>query len=189
MAGPRRLGRTRASGLALAASLVVMLALVATAEAKKFQVVVFGDSYGSGEGAPAVNGDYGADGGSLRGQGVLGIINEDSRPFPNPAADWNGSAADEDFTGDGPLAARRCHRSPRATAPRAVRLLASEFPGISFSFRSFACSGARIDEGVLGSYEGAQPIDQDNRVPSQLSQANAYVADPPAGVDRRIDAL
>src|SRR3954469_19080710 len=106
----------------LGAAVAVLLTIaVAPADAKKFQVVVFGDSYGSGEGAPAVNGDYGADGGSLRDQGVKGIVNEGSRPFPDPPADWNGSAADEAFTGDGPNAARRCHRSPKATAPRAVR--------------------------------------------------------------------
>lgn len=170
--------------------MLVLLALpTGLASAKKFQVVVFGDSYGSGEGAPAVNGNYGADGGALRNQGVLGIINEDGRPLPDPAADWNGNAADQAFTGDGPTAARRCHRSPRATAPRAVRLLASEFPQVDFTFRSFACSGARIDEGAIGSYEGAQPIDQDNRVPSQISQANAYLGSPPAGTAKRIDAL
>jgi hypothetical protein len=169
--------------------LILLVAPVATASAKNFQVVVFGDSYGSGEGAPAANGDYGADGGALRNQGVLGIINEDSRPLPNPAADWNGNAADQAFTGDTATAARRCHRSPRATAPRAVRLLAAEFPDIDFTFRSFACSGARIDEGPIGTYEGAQPIDQDNRVPSQISQANAYLDDPPPGTAKRIDAL
>ena len=169
--------------------LVLFLALVATADAKKFQVVVFGDSYGSGEGAPAVNGDYGSDGGALRNQGVLNILNEDGRPLPDPAADWNGNAADQEFTGDGPSAARRCHRSPKATAPRAVRLLADEFPDVDFTFRSFACSGARIDEGPIGTYEGAQPIDQKNRVPSQISQANAYLNSPPAGTAKRIDAL
>ena len=153
-------GAARLVRWAVWAILVLLVAPVASASAKNFQVVVFGDSYGSGEGAPATNGDYGADGGALRNQGVLGIINEGSRPLPNPAADWNGNAADSEFTGDGPTAARRCHRSPRATAPRAVRLLAAEFPDVDFTFRSFACSGARIDEGPIGSYEGAQPIDQ-----------------------------
>lgn len=189
MSGTARLApRAAASAVAAIVFLVAGPVPGATA-AKKFQVVVFGDSFGSGEGAPAVNGDYGSDGGSLRNQGVLGIINEGSRPLPNPPADWAGSDADEAFTGDTPAAARRCHRSPRATAPRAVRLLAAEFPDIDFSFRSFACSGARIDEGVLGTYEGAQPIDQQNRVPSQLSQANSYLNDLPGGIDKRIDAL
>ncbi|HZI90567.1 MAG TPA: hypothetical protein VFD31_02930 [Thermoleophilaceae bacterium] len=189
MSTPRHLGGARALGWAVAAMLVLVVAPVATADAKKFQVVVFGDSYGSGEGAPAVNGDYGSDGGALRDQGVKGLINPGSRPFPDPAADWNGNAADQAFTGDGSTAARRCHRSPKATAPRAVRLLADQFPDIDFTFRSFACSGARIDEGPIGSYEAAQPIDPENRVPSQISQANDYLNAPPQGTDKRIDAL
>ena len=69
-----------------------------------------------------------------------------------------------------------------------MRLLATQFPDIDFTFRSFACSGARIDEGPLGPYEAAQPIDQDHKVPSQISQANDYLNAPP-GTDKRIDAL
>ena len=137
---------TELRAVVLAVALALALAWAAPADAaKKFQVVVFGDSYGSGEGAPAVNGDYGADGGSLRGQNVV-LFGDTfgSRPFPNPAADWNGSSADEAFTGDTAGEARRCHRSPRATSAHAVRLLAAEFPGVGFTFRSFACSGARI---------------------------------------------
>ena len=95
MSGRRHIGAARLVRWAVAAMLVLLVAPVASASAKNFQVVVFGDSYGSGEGAPAVNGDYGADGGALRNQGVLGIINEGSRPLPNPAADWNGNAADQ----------------------------------------------------------------------------------------------
>jgi len=115
--------------------------------AKKFQVVVLGDSFASGEGAPAVDGDYGADGakiGNLRGD----------RPDATPFSDWNGNSTDQAFTGDGPTAARRCHRSPKATAPLAVGLLEDRFPGIGFTFRSFACSGARIEEGAYGSFDG-----------------------------------
>ena len=150
--------------------------------AKKFQVVVLGDSFASGEGAPAVDGDYGADGakiGNLRGD----------RPDATPYADWNGNSTDQAFTGDGPTAARRCHRSPKATAPLAVGLLEDRFPGIGFTFRSFACSGARIEEGAYGSFEGAEPIDEDNRVPAQITQANTYLRNLPEGHDKRIDAL
>jgi hypothetical protein len=177
----------RAVGCALVAMLVLVVAPIGTADAKNFQVVVLGDSYGSGEGAPAVNGDYGSDGGRLRGQSA-GVINEGSRAFPDPPADWNGNGADQTFTGDGPTAARRCHRSPLATSPRAVRLLIDQFPDVDFTFRSFACSGARIDEGATGSYEAAQPSDQENRVPPQITQANDYLNALPAA-ERRIDAL
>jgi hypothetical protein len=118
-------------------------------------------------------GDYGADGSDLES--------------PDPAADWNGSSADQQFTGDSASAARRCHRSPLATAPRAVRLLQAQFPDIDFTFRSFACSGARIDRGVLGGYPGAEPVDPNNLVPRQINQANSYLAS--LSEDRRVDAL
>lgn len=176
---------TAAAGRALACLLAVagLVAAAPVAEgAKRFQVVVFGDSFGSGEGAPAVDGDYGADGSRI------GNLRSD-RPDATPFADWNGDAADSAFTGDSASAARRCHRSPKATAPVAVHLLEDRFPGIDFTFRSFACSGARIEEGAYGSFEGAEPIDQDDRVPAQISQANGYLRDLPAGHARRIDAL
>ncbi len=182
-----RVRRSRGLGWTVAATLAVLAGPVGVASAaKKFQVVVFGDSYGSGEGAPAVVGNYGSDGAALRGQGIPW---ERGRAFPNPGADWNGDAADQAFTGDSSTDARRCHRSPKATAPRAVRLLAAEFPDIDFTFRSFACSGARIDEGVIFDYEGAQPMDEEDRVDPQIVAANAYLDDLPAGTDRRIDAL
>jgi hypothetical protein len=178
--------RSRGLGWTVAAILVVLAGPLPGASAKKFQVVVFGDSYGSGEGAPAVVGNYGSDGADLRGQGISG---REGRAFPSPGADWNGNSADQAFTGDDVTDARRCHRSPKATAPRAVRLLAAEFPDIDFTFRSFACSGARIDEGVTSSYEGAQPSDESDRLPPQISQANDYLDAPPEGTDKRIDAL
>ena len=171
----------RAVVCALAAVCVVAGAPAAEG-AKRFQVVVFGDSFASGEGAPAVDGDYGADGARI------GNLRSD-RPDATPYADWDGSATDRAFTGDSASAARRCHRSPKATAPVAVRLLETRFPGVDFTFRSFACSGARIEEGVYGDFEGAEPIDEDNRVPPQISQANAYLRDLPDGHAKRIDAL
>ena len=170
--------------LACTAAIAALVAAPAADGAKRFQVVVFGDSFASGEGAPAVDGDYGPTGediGHLRS----------GRDQPHPHADWNGNSAQAAFTGDKASDARRCHGSPVATAPLAVGLLERDFPDIGFTFRSFACSGARIEEGVMSSYAGAEPADQDNRVPSQLSQANAYLsANPTAdGHDRRIDAL
>ena len=98
---------------------------------------------------------------------------------------------DTDFTGDaetGVLGARRCHRSPRATAPRAVTTLATRFPDIDFTLRSFACSGAKIDVGVMQPYAGAENVDPDHKVPAQIQQANDYLATLPAA-SRRIDAL
>ena len=146
----------RLSVTALLLIAVAPQAATAAVERPKFRTLTLGDSFGAGEGAPAVPGDYGADGSDLGS--------------PSPAADWNGSSADQEFTGDSAAAARRCHRSPLATAPRAVRLLQQQFPDIEFTFRSFACSGARIDSGVLGGYAGAEPIDPNNLVAARSTR-------------------
>jgi hypothetical protein len=158
-------------------ALLAAAALATTARADEralYRVVAFGDSYAAGEGAPGTPGVYDADG-----------------TDPHPRAVWSGTATDTGFTGDtetGVLGARRCHRSPRATAPRAVKALASRFPDIDFTLRSFACSGAKIDVGVMQSYDGAEDIDPDHKVPAQIQQANDYLATLPAA-SRRIDAL
>ena len=160
--------------LALVCLAIVALAVPATAPAATpvFRTVTFGDSYASGEGAPGVAGSYPSDG---------------DPGAANPAADWNGTSADTAFTGDSSSAARRCHRSPRATSPQAVKRLAGDFPEIAFSFRSFACSGARIDAGILGPFKGAEPEDASHPVAAQVSQANDYLDGLTS--NRRIDAL
>src|SRR4051794_24497655 len=108
--------------------LLAALALPASAAADTpiFRTMTFGDSYASGEGAPAAPGSYGSDGANLG---------------TSTRADWDGSSTDTAFTGDTATAARRCHRSPKATSPQAVQRLSLTFPEITFSFRSFACSG------------------------------------------------
>src|SRR4051812_41166710 len=97
------------------ACLAVALAAPAAAGAAPpvFRTVTFGDSYASGEGAPGIAGSYPTDG---------------DPGAANPAADWNGGSTDTAFTGDTAGAARRCHRSPRATSPQAVKKLAADFP-------------------------------------------------------------
>jgi len=130
-------------GRLMRSMILCVLALLATAtfataagadQRPPCRVVAFGDSYAAGEGAPGTPGVYDADG-----------------THPHPRAVWSGSDADTAFTGDaetGTRGARRCHRSPRATAPRAVKALITRFPDIDFTFRPFACSGAAIDVGV-----------------------------------------
>ena len=164
------------------AALLPALALAAPAAAQEpvYRVFAFGDSYGSGEGAPGLTGLYGLDGTN-----------------PTRREVWSGTAADRAFTGDvedGLTGARRCHRSPRATAAVAARRLQAEFPDIDVEFRSFACSGARIDVGVLGRYKGIdngngrEPGGDDGLVPSQLAQANEALEALPEA-ERRLDAL
>src|SRR3954468_9812037 len=95
--------------LSLLAAAVPAATAAAADDRPIYRVVVFGDSYGSGEGAPGTAGSYNADGTN-----------------PDPRAVWSGNDTDRQFTGDvepGTLGARRCHRSPRATAPMAVKTL------------------------------------------------------------------
>ncbi len=163
--------------LTLLAAAVPAASALAADDRPIYRVVVFGDSYAAGEGAPGTPGDYNADG--------------TPKNPPHPAV-WKGTSDDVVLTGETSesnllTGARRCHRSPRATAPQAVKLLIDRFPQINFTFRSFACSGARIEEGITGPYAGAEPIDADHKVPSQISQANTYLGDLPS--DERIDAL
>src|SRR5215470_8369599 len=134
----------RLPGLCLLTLCAIAAAAPAAGAADRpvYRVVVMGDSYAAGEGAPGTPGDYNADGTN-----------------PDPRAVWSGSNADRAFTGDvetGTLGARRCHRSPLATTPVAVQTLEDEFPQIDFTFRSFACSGASIDKGLIGPYDGAE---------------------------------
>jgi hypothetical protein len=160
--------------LSLLATAVPAATATAADDRPIYRVVVFGDSYAAGEGAPGTNGMYNSDG-----------------TGGDPRAVWSGSNDDRDFTDDvetGTLGARRCHRSPRATAPMAVKALVAQFPAIDFTFRSFACSGASIDKGLIGPYDGAEPIDHSNQVPAQIDQANDYLASLPSA-SRRIDAL
>jgi hypothetical protein len=163
--------------LSLLAAAVMAQSAAGADDRPIYRVVVLGDSYAAGEGAPGTAGDYNADGTPL--------------DDPDRRAVWSGSSADRAFTGDvesGTLGARRCHRSPRATAPKAVKALIDQFPEINFTFRSFACSGASINRGLTGPYDGAEPIDHSNQVPAQIAQANDYLASLPAA-SRRIDAL
>jgi len=165
---------TRAGSVVRRALSAVVIAVVVTGWAAPtaiaqqlrpvYQVFAFGDSYASGEGAPGIPGNYDAGGDNGR------------------RAVWSGTGADLSFTGDvetGSEGAQRCHRSPRATAPLAVKLVEQDFPRVEFNFRSFACSGAKIDIGVLGRYQGierpdrGEPDKSDKVVRSQIDQANA----------------
>ena len=51
----------------------------------------------------------------------------------------------------------RCHRSAVAGFEQAVRLLGNSDPTIGVTFVSLACSGATVERGLIGSYEGIVP--------------------------------
>ncbi len=52
---------------------------------------------------------------------------------------------------------QRCHRSAKSGPALAAKALEDADPHTSVTFVSFACSGATIDEGLLGAYEGREP--------------------------------
>lgn len=51
----------------------------------------------------------------------------------------------------------RCHRSATAAPARAATALEKETPHTTVTFIHLACSGATIDKGLLGKYEGIDP--------------------------------
>ena len=136
----------------------------AQGERPRFVIIGFGDSYAAGEGDPEVAGNYAID-------GQVGTAEVWTQTTDNVAFDdaW------------------RCHRSPNSGLGRATRTLQQRYPGIEFILASFACSGAQIDSGVLGVYDGI-----DNHfaghpaLPSQVDQAVAFLATQPT---RQVDAI
>lgn len=155
-------------GAALAATAMAGMPDHSAAQAAprpKFTIVMLGDSYGSGEASPEVHGQYAA-------PDYLTGISET----------WT---AQGDNTQR--YQARRCHRSPRATAAVAADSLRARYPEIDIVFVSFACSGAKITSGILESYEGAEfEFLSDPKLPPQITQVNNYFAGSPAAT---IDAL
>jgi hypothetical protein len=89
-----------------------------------FVAVAFGDSFASGEGAPAVP----------RGSSTADFAYSLTSP------QWPGNLLSLDQF-SGPI---RCHRSPAAPFTLAMVRMARLYPEVSMAFRSFACSGAEF---------------------------------------------
>jgi hypothetical protein len=125
---------------------------------REFVVIAMGDSYGSGEGAPLVDGAF----------------------AHNPATGrWEGTSPR--WTAANDAASRRCHRSPRSGLERGVELVRQAFrsANVTVTFRSFACSGAGIRSTVdaltgfpLASPEGGGALEPYRGVPTELAGAN-----------------
>jgi lysophospholipase L1-like esterase len=79
----------------------------------------------------------------------------------------------------------RCHRSARAGPALAAATLQARAPETPISFVSVACSGATIDAGLLGEYEGIVHKSQRPLVRPQIDALEAIQAQ----AHRRIDAL
>lgn len=87
---------------------------------------------------------------------------------------------------------RRCHRSLLSGPARAARVLEDADTRSSVTFFSVACSGASIDEGLLGTYAGQQrlPGDKPELLPSQVDAVvSALCPDGCPNGMRTIDSL
>lgn len=76
----------------------------------------------------------------------------------------------------------QCHRSALAGPARAARALEQADPRTSVTFVHLACSGATINEGLLGPYDGIEPGES---LPPQVDQ----LEDEDLVGDREIDAV
>lgn len=106
-----------------------------------FIAIAFGDSFASGEGAPAT--DY-----VPRYEDVPGAQPPVRRELPfdttNPSWPRGGTSSYDAWFGP-----QRCHRSPYAPFTQIMARLATAYPEVSMAFRNFACSGATSDNLIL----------------------------------------
>lgn len=126
-------------GLMLVVAAPAAAQVSAPSQREPYSVMVIGDSYAAGEGAPQVDGTF-DDNGDLQSGGHR--ENWDTSDDGNPALHTE---------------TERCHRSPNAPGGVASSYLAADFPDIEVLFRSVACSGASIIEG--GVYSSSNPSD------------------------------
>ncbi len=68
---------------------------------------------------------------------------------------------------------RRCHRSLRSGHAEAALQAERDDPEVDVAFVALACSGATIEEGLLGPYRGIQPERGDLLEPAQVARVNA----------------
>lgn len=125
-----------------------------TANDLKFVWAALGDSYASGEGAPARPGRFG-------------------RPFFNVETEvhWGDAVPDSGVTVD---EKRSCHRSDKAGAPVANERLKAAFPELKIEFAHLACSGAE-------SFDVMHPLPGENIVGYDGPDLSKHVEQPAQG--------
>jgi hypothetical protein len=174
-----------------AAVVALTLALAAPAAAvdtrPEFVIAVLGDSYASGEGTPDVLGSHSFLGDLLAAECLIDPPAgrkpchaetwwSENSPVTYPQADDAGWATDT----------LRCHRTSGATGPRGAARIQDRFPQVKVVVLDFACSGAQLTTGLLGTYTGISPSHiNDPPIPPQIKALNDYVT----GTSRRIDAV
>ncbi|MEY4362242.1 MAG: hypothetical protein RL391_1548 [Actinomycetota bacterium] len=119
--------------------------------------LAFGDSYGSGEGNPAVPGNFNGDGKST-GPGPIWVQGLSTGAQPN---------TDE-----------RCHRSSESGSAKAYKRLKASYPTYTINYASFACSGAETQHIIDTFYEGAKNPNSNapKDIKPQIQQASDFVA-------------
>jgi hypothetical protein len=129
-------------------------------EVKDTLVVSLGDSAASGEGNP-----------DRLGHGDLIDI---------PGEDWVEDLFDPDVN---PIwTDQRCHRSH--FSGHALAAASLETPHSTVTFLSFACSGAKIGEGVVDPYSGAEAPSDGSKLPGQIDALAKAI-----GTKRDVDIL
>lgn len=144
-----------------------------TIELRDSLIVSLGDSYASGEGNPDVPGDYAIVFPPCRQDGKFQLSTPCLQGVRRRAA-WSDSA---------------CHRSFWAGPAQAALALERADPHSTVTFVSLACSGATIEEGLLGRQLNRPPTR-----PPQLEALAALLCSGPApcmdpSQQRRVDAL
>jgi len=207
--------RTVALALALGlAALAVPATALGVDTRPRFVIGVLGDSYASGEGSPDVHGKHSALGDLV----ALECIQLPGQPKPCFTETW--WSPDSWFPGRDAVfpqqddagwqdAARRCHRSTKATGPHAAMLIADRFPDVRVEVLDFACGGSTISSscallpgvnpisltclplstepggGPLLGWPGPEPPAGASNLPPQLTALRDYARD----TNREIDAI
>ena len=138
---------------------------------RRFAFLTLGDSYASGEGAPAVDGHYDASGAST--DGVL-VDWGDGLPLGVPA-----NAFTNDERARRARIARACHRSTAAASYLVARELQAAYPNVAIVHDLLACSGAETPDLVARADTGYENCEE--RSGSDRADCETVTAALPAG--------
>lgn len=139
---------------------------------REFLMVSIGDSYASGQGNP-----------DAAMEGLPRDETEDIQRSTYVGPVWQDA---------------RCARSAKAGPAKAAIKFQEQDPGLAVTYLPFACSGATIVEGLVGSYDGAvPPLSRHGKLLPQIEAVARAVCDGEidpttkkcTGRHRRIDAL
>jgi hypothetical protein len=173
----------------IAGAICVLAAPAAAIDTRpEFVIAILGDSYAAGEGSPDTFGRHSLLG-KLSGPFAADcLVDPPAGRKPCHAETWWAEDTPVVYPqGDDPgwaTETRRCHRSSRATGPRAAERIQDRFPQMKIVVLDFACTGGEIKTGLLEGYAGQELRDNPLLKP-QVKALNDYVS----GTSRHIDAI